>query len=109
MRLEKITKKAKSKPNKGLKFHSIEDGQCFQYIVNAVNMTNVNLICKHKHHGCPGFATLKLGSIAVTPKNPNADRLRFLFYIVSEANFSLFQINCSFANLLVSLKIKRQC
>ena len=92
MRLEKITKKAKSKPNKGLKFHSIEDGQCFQYIVNAVNMTNVNLICKHKHHGCPGFATLKLGSIAVTPKNPNADRLRFLFYIVSEANFSLFQI-----------------
>ena len=89
MRLEKITKKAKSKPNKGLKFHSVEDGQCFQYTVNAVNMTNINLICKHKARGCPGFATLKLGSIAVTPKpkNPNADRLRFLFYIVFEANF----------------------
>ena len=87
MRLEKITKKAKSKPNKGLKFHSVENGQYFQYSVHAVNMENINLSCKHKARGCRGFATLKLGSIAVKPKNPNADRLRFLFYIVSKANF----------------------
>ena len=87
MRLEEITKKKKSKLNKGLKFHSTEDGQYFHYRLNAINKTNVNLVCKHKNRGCPGFATLKLGTIAVKPKNPNADRLRFYNLVFSSANF----------------------
>ena len=76
MRLEDISVKTKSKNGKGLRFHTKEEGQYFVYRLNNINKYNVNLRCKHSRRGCKGSGSLKLGSISVIPKNPNADRIR---------------------------------
>ena len=95
MRLEEITRNTQARLNRGLKFHSKENGQFFEYRINAVNKTTLNLKCKHYARGCAGFAVLKYGSIAVTPINPHADRLRFLIFrfdsIVFSSQFSLIK------------------